>query len=185
MFQEVIKAVMKERGVDPGEIPLESNFIVGNIARLSLQSRRYYRTKGFAHFSCSTCFRSWYSAHAWCVLDLRDECVVHTFGQECTVCTSKVMPKFSGEEVKKMAEYAVDQYLQRPIRKLADQMGPPHDERACEMCRMLGRSCYRSNSRSGEEVSTLERYSGTICPCQVSIHGDTFFFNTVACSTKS
>ena len=158
MYCNVIKAVMRGKNVDPDEIPDEERFDFVAIRRFR-RSKRYYRIKGFASFSCPRCRRSWHSAHSWCVLDLREQYVAHKFGQECQMCKRKAKPRYtkpvySRDDMTKMAEFAVDMYL-RKIGRLPWRSKevdapvvvtgrPPHDEGRCEMCKALGRSCWKS-----------------------------------------
>lgn len=104
------------------------------------------------------CGRSWKSAHAWCVLDLKKQKIAHKLTQDCQSCDGRSDPQFDREAMKRMADYAVDFYLKRSGRRswpprsdvydfndmlFALDDRPPHDEARCEMCRKLGRSCWK------------------------------------------
>ena len=120
-------------------------------------SLRYYRTKGFARFRCGRCNRSWNSAHAWCIVDLRKQCVSRLYGQVCNKCECNATPIFDRDVMRRMAEYAVNRYLERVGRRqrphmeinssveVRDDRGP-HEEDKCEMCKELGRSCWKSKT---------------------------------------
>lgn len=158
MEQEVINEVMTENRVTTQDIPEERGVDPTNLSAIS-QSKRYFKTKAFASFNAhGMCARSWKSAHAWCVLDLKRQRIAHKLTQDCQSCNGCSEPQFDREAMKRMADYAVDLYLKRtgrrawPVRddpydfndmllELDDR--PPHDERRCEMCRMLGRSCWK------------------------------------------
>ena len=155
---------MAENGVTTSEIPEEPRVDPTKVETIT-QSKRYFKTKAFASFSgherkegFGLCSRSWKSAHAWCVLDLKKQCIAHHLSQDCQTCNGRSTPDFDSESVKRMADYAVDRYLKLVGRRawptrdpfdfddmflaLEDDR-PPHDERRCEMCRKLGRSCWK------------------------------------------
>ena len=163
MEREVIDTVMRQNEVTPAEIPQERGVDPTNIDSIS-QSKRYFKTKAFASFNAhnrpsgagARCSRNWKSAHAWCVLDLKEQCIAHKLSQDCQSCNGHSFPEFDRESMQRMAEYAVDLYLKRVGRKqweprpfdfddmlFALDDRPPHDEARCEMCRKLGRSCWK------------------------------------------
>ena len=157
MYREVIGEVMAENKVRNIDIPREIHFNVYDVVKYLLRnlkhSLRYYRTKGFARFCC-TCGRRWFSAHSWCVLDLREQCVARRFAQDCNACECEAMPTFSREDMRLMAVYAVNRYLekvgrrQRPVRdcdysKVVQNDRGPHEEGMCEICKALGHSCWK------------------------------------------
>ena len=104
------------------------------------------------------CEHTWKSAHAWCVLDLKKQCIAHRWCQECKKCEGKSEPWFDIESLERMAEFAVELYLirigVREREELFDaddsdpQMGPPHDERRCDMCKQLDHSCWKKAAAS-------------------------------------
>lgn len=160
----MIDSVMRENGVTPAKIPQERGVDPTDIDSIS-HSKRYFKTKAFASFNAHSqpfgaarCSRSWKSAHAWCVLDLKEQCIAHKLSQDCQSCNGHSMPEFDRESMQRMAEYAVDLYLKRVGQKQWEPRGdpfdfddmlfalddrPPHDEARCEMCRRLGRSCWK------------------------------------------
>ena len=161
----MIDTVMRENGVTTAEIPQERGVDPTKISSID-QSKRYFKTKAFASFSAHSqpsgagarCSRNWKSAHAWCVLDLKEQCIAHKLSQDCQTCNGQSMPEFDRESMQRMAEYAVDLYLKRVGRRqwkpredpfdfddmfLALDDRPPHDQARCEMCRKLGRSCWK------------------------------------------
>ena len=161
----MIDTVMRENGVTPAEIPQERGVDPTKISSIG-QSKRYFKTKAFASFSGHSrqsgaglwCSRNWKSAHAWCVLDLKEQCIAHKLSQDCQSCNGHSMPEFDRESMQRMAEYAVDLYLKRVGQRQWQQREdpfdfgdmlfalddrPPHDEARCEMCRKLGRSCWK------------------------------------------
>ena len=96
MEQRVINAVMVENGVTTSEIPEEARVDPTKLETIS-QSRRYFKTKAFASFSgvhakqssLGLCSRSWKSAHAWCVLDIKKQRVAHKLSQDCQACNGR------------------------------------------------------------------------------------------------
>lgn len=161
----MIDTVMRENRVTTAEIPQERGVDPTNIDSIS-QSKRYFKTKAFASFNAHSrpsgagawCSRNWKSAHAWCMLDLKEQCIAHKLSQDCQSCNGHSMPDFDRESMQRMAEYAVDVYLKRVGRRQWEPRGdpfdlddmlsalddrPPHDEARCEMCRRLGRSCWK------------------------------------------
>ena len=160
----MINTVMTANGVTTAEIPREHGVDPTKTSSIS-QSKRYFTTKAFASFSAhdrptgsARCTRNWKSAHAWCVLDLKEQCIAHKLSQDCQTCNGHSMPEFDRESMQRMAEYAVDLYLKRCGRRpwqsrdnsfnfddwvdVLDER-PPHDEARCERCRQLGRSCWK------------------------------------------
>lgn len=145
----VIAAVMEEMGVNPRDIPRDSH------------SLRFFKAHGFGSFhSHNVCSRSWKSAHAWCELDLKKQIISHRYTQDCQKCEEGVEPSFDDEAVRRMAEYAVREYLHRSGREQHPSRDPfvfdemidvldeedehgPHDEKRCELCQELGRSCWK------------------------------------------
>ena len=158
MHRRVIQSAMDGEDIDQSEIPIERTFDINNMQDvLRGRSLRCHRTKGFARFRCA-CGRSWVSAHAWCVLDLRKQSLAHKFKQECQTCDDGGRPMFDEESMNRMALYAVDRYLiktgrlQRPPRNdeedrdaaERDEDEKPHDEERCDMCRRIGGSCWKN-----------------------------------------
>ena len=149
----MINEVMVANGVTTAEIP-EHGVDPADLEAIA-HSKRYFKTKAFASFDDhGSCPRTWKSAHAWCVLDLKEQCIAHKLSQDCQSCDEKAMPEFERESVNKMADWAVDMYLKRCGRRAWAPRGqsdmfdgpddrPPHDERRCQMCRDLGRSCWK------------------------------------------
>ena len=156
----VIVQVMSEQSIHPIHVPAE-NF-TGPFDNLDnfRGSRRYLRVNGFAWFQQHgkpVCSHRWASVHAWCVVDLRDQVFVHMYAQKCKRCDQwNNKPKFEEEAKRRMAEHVCKIYLCR-IGKLkwGDMTSPnmedlsgicegKHDEPGCEMCQILGRSCFTS-----------------------------------------
>lgn len=164
---EVIAKVMMEKGVSPRSIPSEPETDSDDFDSVK-RSRRYFRVKGFAWFkrhktnswSGKFCSRTWPSAHAWCVIDLKRQKIVEKIGQGCQKCEGMSFPEFDEESLERMAEYAVDSYLRKvgklPPAEPIDDMSiladaledskQPHDEKRCGMCQKLGRSCWKKSS---------------------------------------
>jgi len=164
---EVIARVMKEKGVLTRLIRREDGTDPNDLEAVK-KSRRYFRVKGHADFGGHQksgggyCSHTWHSAHAWCVMDLKGQELVLTFGQECKQCEEMVHPEFDEDALEEMAEYAADSYL-RIIGKLPQPQdisddenesmdesdnefeygGNPHDGQRCELCQMLGHSCWK------------------------------------------
>ena len=85
------------------------------------RSLRYFWCKAFASFGVhnaaeSKCGRTWKSAHAWCTLDLKKQCIAHCFRQECKSCGEMCAPNFDKESFRRMAKFAVDRCLMRMER---------------------------------------------------------------------
>ena len=160
---EVIAGVMDERGVSARNIPEEPETDPEDFDTVR-RSWRYFRVKGFARFrrhrdpSGGYCSRTWPSAHAWCIMDLKEQKIIHKFDQNCQQCEGMGLPDFDEKALERMADYAVESYLRKSGRllprqhepldmsDLADALednGPPHDEQRCEVCRRLGRSCWK------------------------------------------
>lgn len=151
---------MAQHGVNPEGIPFEAIFDRAIVVDLIKGSLRYYKVKGFGSFSCSStsCFRRWPSAHAWCVIDLKKQDIVHKYGQGCQGCENFSKPAFDDIAIERMAEYAVERYLSKVDKKkkrpfVMDELlealpevrdeSAPHDEKRCEACKELGGSCWK------------------------------------------
>ena len=150
-----IAEVMEEKDVFKGDIPEEQPFDPENLGEIR-HSKRYFRCKGFAMFnSHPSCNRRWASGHAWCIMDLREQKIIHRFTQNCQKCEGLSEPEFDRAALRRMAEWAVDTHLRRtgrpsPIQRdlfdmadLHDVLDGPHDERRCAVCRQLGHSCWK------------------------------------------
>ena len=145
----IILETMKEKDVKEADILQEDSLDLENCGR----SKRYFYTKGFAWFRCHQKHKYWPSAHAWCVIDLKLQEICHRDHQKCNKCDSKADPNFTVESLKKMAEYAVKQFLIKtrrlspsvhvPHTDTGDIEGGPHDEKRCGKCERLGRSCWK------------------------------------------
>ena len=162
---EVIARIMMEKGVSPRSIPSEPKTDPDDLDSVK-RSKRYFRVKGFAWFkrhskrwSGGFCSRTWPSAHAWCIMDLKRQEIVEKIGQGCQKCESMSFPEFEEESLERMAEYAVDSYLRKvgklpfaePIEDMSSlsdalEESKPHDEKRCGMCKRLGRSCWKKSS---------------------------------------
>ena len=155
----IIAEVMEEKDVLTDDIPDEQPFDPKHLADIK-RSKRYFRCKGFAMFNNHqrqdlSCNRRWASGHAWCIMDLKKQKIIHRFTQECQKCEGNAYPDFDEAALRRMAEWAVDTYLRRtgrlsPIQRdpfdmadLHDALSGPHDEEHCEMCRKLGHSCWK------------------------------------------
>ena len=170
MAQAVIARVMEEKSVSVADIPNERRFLPNRLDRIE-RSKRYFRCKAFARFGDhvhkkdrrTTCRRHWASAHAWCIMDLKTQQIIHYFSQECQICDGSANPDFGEEAFQRMAVWAVDTFLRRtgrlkpnPLKfkltnfdfdfdfdpDLDDSKGP-HDQSRCDMCAKLGRSCWK------------------------------------------
>jgi len=159
---EVIARVMAEKGVAAHLIPREGGTDPNDLKAVK-KSRRYFRVKGHAEFDehqdpgGGDCSRTWQSAHAWCIMDLKEQGIILKFGQDCQKCEGMVFPEFDEEALERMADYAVNSYLRKmgalprqheplDMSDLADALEdgkPPHDEKRCHMFKSLGRSCWK------------------------------------------
>ena len=164
----IISAEMNKNGINPSDVPNDFWIDITKIKEVD-KSKRYFRCWGFASFdkhkspTKSNCKRTWKSQRAWCVLDLKEQCIAHRLYQECQNCNEESFPWFDAAAIKRMAEYAVKRYLisvgkrKRDKRDTDDknpQFGPPHIEAKCEVCKQLGHSCLKkpqSNARADQE----------------------------------
>ena len=160
---DIIVEVMEENDVHPRDIPSDDAININNghdLERIK-SSKRYFLVKGFAWFKkheqsdgTSWCSRTWPSAHSWCIVDLKMQRIGRRLGQKCQKCEGNALPEYDDEALKQMAEYAVRSYLRLTGRLERDPLGDwsdvsnaidsnqPHDEGRCEMCQILGRSCW-------------------------------------------
>lgn len=109
-------------------------------------------------------------AHAWCVVDLRCQLfLLGCFKQRCQKCEHSAKPNYGEDSKRKMAQYAVKHYLikvgriQRPQRKgvndtwVRGEQDQPHDEKRCDMCKILGSSCWKGKATiESETFSALD-----------------------------
>ena len=155
----IIPEVMASKGVQPYEIPEESNRRVNPRDPDSIRgSKRYFRARGFAEFNTHPgCRRKWRSAQAWAIVDLKKQKLAHLYQQSCQGCEGKASPQFGEEALERMAEWSVDEYLHRSRRVRRNtgdtrrdslpeeyQCERPHDQERCDMCKQLGRPCTMS-----------------------------------------
>jgi len=163
--RDIIVEVMEEKDVDPSDIPRDDTINIDNDHDLESSriksSKRYFLVKGFAWFKkheqpdgTSQCSRTWPSAHSWCIVDLKMQRIGRRLSQKCQICEGSALPEYDNEALKQMAEYAVRSYLRLTGRLERDPLGDwsdvsnvidsnqPHDEGRCEMCKILGRSCW-------------------------------------------
>ena len=164
--QATIQEVMEEKNIDPGGIPSERHIRDPSNPGSISGSKRYFRTKAFARFprhrvKVPGCARTWPSAHAWSVMDLKKQRICHRYSQECQSCEGAGEPVYDEDAIRRMAEWACDEYLVRVGRRVREQrfgMGflldalgvlamdessQPHDRQRCDMCRRLGRECWK------------------------------------------
>ena len=152
----MIREVMREHGIDRGDIPSEPHITDVTEPNNIQGSKRYFNTKGFAHFNPHPgCNRTdaWGSAHSWSILDLKGQTFRHHFRQGCKRCNRNVLPHYDIDTVRRMAEWACKQYqirtgiVDRPAPAVHDEADHdskgPHDEMRCGMCKALGRSCWK------------------------------------------
>lgn len=147
-FKAIFLAAMEAEGVKVGDIALERPFTSPKDVK---KSRRYFMKKGFAWFTCPSGDKTWPSAHAWCIVDLKEGKICYRYKQGCQKCESMASPEFTKEYVEWVAELAVKSFLRRTgqLNDLPDTGadgpvgGGPHDEERCEMCRELGHSCWK------------------------------------------
>ncbi len=157
MEKEYIAEVMEEEDVTVADIPRETPFSLDQLSWIESSSRRYFSCRAFALFNRhDKCSRNWGSARAWCIIDLKEQRIIHKFNQDCQSCEESVSPEYDDEAVRRMAEYAVKTFLLRSGRARRIPRDPynfddvadalvatkgPHDEDRCEKCRLLGHSC--------------------------------------------
>ena len=157
--QAIIRQVMAEKDIDPATVPSEDHIRDPSNLDSIKGSRRYFRTKAFARFprhrvKVPGCGRTWPSAHAWSVMDLKEQRICHRYSQECQKCEGAGDPVYDEDAIRRMAEWACDEYLVRVGRKSrephfgigtpeVDESSQPHDNRRCDMCRRMGRDCWK------------------------------------------
>jgi len=161
--RDIIVEVMEENDVHPSDIPDDNAINIEDdhdLKRIK-SSRRYFLVKGFAWFKkhehpdrTSRCSRTWPSAHSWCIVDLKRQRIGRWLRQNCRACEGRSLPEYEERVLKRMAEYAVRSYLRLtgrlerdPLEDWSDvsnaiESNQPHDEERCEMCRILGHSCW-------------------------------------------
>jgi len=151
--------------VHPSDIPSDDAINIDDdhdLERIK-SSKRYFLVKGFAWFnehiardgwSGLGCSRTWPSAHSWCIVDLKMQRIGRRLGQKCQKCEASALPEYDNEALERNAKYAVRSYLRLTGRLERDPLGDwsdvsnaidsnqPHDQRRCEMCQILGRSCW-------------------------------------------
>ena len=129
MERRIITEVMEEEGLYPDDIPNESGVNPVKLEQIK-HSCRYFRCKAFAsfddheHFGCG---HTWKSAHAWCILDLKKQCIAHRWSQECKKCEGSSDPEFDRSAVRRMAIFAVDLCLKRMGRRKYEPRDPSFD----------------------------------------------------------
>ena len=157
MYEQTIRTVMEINGISPENVPEEPEITSPKIPQNIARSKRYFRTKAFAMFKCSSCKREWPSAHAWSVLDLKEQRFCCFYYQECNQCENKVKPKYDAEAVVRMVKWACKVYQIRMGLREPDGSSEygddddegeensrgPHDQERCELCRLLGRPCWQ------------------------------------------
>ena len=154
IFREAIKRKMDEYNVQKRKVPFEQPFYM--FRENYQESRRYILVKGFAWFNCEARHakkkKPWPSAHAWCAIDLKMQRICRRYKQKCNKCETRVRPMFTPEAIEKMVTYAVKVYLikigaikhkKRPGTETDETIGGRHDEKRCEMCKILGHSCWK------------------------------------------
>lgn len=163
----IIKEVMAREEVEPKDVPEEEPFnedkFIADLKEKCNWSHRYFRGRAYGQFECDKelCDNSWPSAHASCVLDLKNQEMVKKFKQECgqthiameqldlndestpSKAEDGVEPFYSDESMKRMVEWAVDLFLQlmgrrerKPPRNDDNyQPTPEHRKKLCELCK--------------------------------------------------
>ena len=154
---EAIKAIileeMKANNVEVEDIPTEPHISPSDLHLKD--SERYYDKEVFALFACPEEDNYWKSAHAWGVVDLKEQIICYRYKQWCQECESEAYPEFPEEVIRKLAKFAVKWFLilshrlkyERPDTGAdTDGMGGgPHDEKRCERCKRLGHSCWKKD----------------------------------------
>lgn len=155
----VIAQVMSENDIDPYDVShaRERDSFDPDNPQSIRGSERYILVRGYArhqhHESPTGCSRWWASAHSWCVIDLKKQKIIHSYGQDCKKCGGKSTPSFEEEAKRRMAEYACRTHLYRTGRLRGGHRSFPnmtdlsgvreghHDMLRCDMCKLLGHSC--------------------------------------------
>ena len=80
----IITEVMEEEGLYPDDIPNESGVNPAKLEQVK-RSCRYFQCKAFASYDKHVGRqRTWKSAHALCILDLKEQCVTHCWSRTNT-----------------------------------------------------------------------------------------------------
>ena len=171
----IIVQVMSKQNIEPRNVPATNFAGPFDNPDNFRGSKRFFRVKGFAWF-CKhgkpVCSYTWASAHAWCVVDLRNQEFVHKYSQKCKKCNNwNIKPIFEGEAKRRMAEHACKIYLCRigelewsdpawpNMEDLSGRREGEHDMSGCEMCRILGQSCFAPRDGTAVESSRMRSYA--------------------------
>lgn len=151
----IIQQVMEEKGIDPKSVPTEESLECRPRPKRIKKSKRYFLTRSRGVFpqhedQVPDCHRTWSSAHAWSVMDLKEQQIPYCYWQKCKKrqCKTGVEPVYDVESITRMAEWACDEFLirmgrkERPVNEDAPKKSTgPHDRMRCQMCRLLHRKC--------------------------------------------
>ena len=162
--KSIIEKEMKEYDLSPEDVPQSKPHFdpkeIKNYKPFGEQTQwRYFMCNAFAHFKyhdisvqrrddhpkCETSRRTWASAHSWCVIDLKLQCIEHCWVQECKECEGESKPVYDEESLERMAKYAVKMFAIHKGIKLKEQPDQarrrgrdkgPHEESLCEVCKL-------------------------------------------------
>lgn len=151
--RRIIQEAMNDKGITPGDIPMEKPFDTRKQKRriIAKTSKRYFEARGLAWFSCPRYDKQWRSDIAWCYMDLRTQTVCYRYIQGCRRCNSTDSPKFIPKALERMADFATNQFLYRSGWKAKPKKRKngfkrtwiPHDRRRCSKCQeSKWKKCY-------------------------------------------
>ena len=171
----VIVDSMSANGIDPFDAALIGNcnpFDPSDPGSIS-RSKRYILVKGYARHeheydSFASCSRWWSSANSWCVIDLKKQRIIHSYGQNCRRCDGKSTPFFEDEAKVRMTEYACKTHLYRTgklkrarnihrfpdMKDISGEREGHHDMTRCDMCQLLGHCCQKNDFQRIVEASS-------------------------------
>ena len=114
--KKTIKQAMKKYGIQYKHIP-DDKLIPDKLMKDN-SSQRYFQTWGRAiHTGQHTCDHQWTSKRAYCVLDLRKQCIAYTAPKQCFTCKIPAKTSYDLDSLSRMVEYASRSYLRLSGKK--------------------------------------------------------------------
>ena len=84
-----------------------------------MSSQRYFETWGRAvHTGQYPCNHEWTSRRAFCVLDLKKQCIAYSAPKRCLTCKNLAKTNYDVDSLSRMAEYASRSYLRLSGKKV-------------------------------------------------------------------
>ena len=110
----IIEKVMEENNISPEKVPKEEPFdvdiFIENLKKKENWSNRYFRGHALGKFECdgAICDHKWFSAYAWCILDLKEQKMIKKFRQNCSPKHHKDIEQLQIGEVPQSASEPVN-----------------------------------------------------------------------------